>query len=173
MTSPFYVFVDVLNRWGEVHWQFAVAMLVQVSLLVIVLIALDRALLCKLRATIRYAVWMLVLVKLMLPVSLSSPISVAQWLPALPAKDSVTSISYLPGTTADNLFPPNATVVPFPSDVDALARTKSRPRTISTSLPTQGTTNSVMAAAPQDSVARVSDVAVRGASLHWKGKLFA
>jgi WD40 repeat protein/beta-lactamase regulating signal transducer with metallopeptidase domain len=57
-------------------------MFVQSTTLVGVLAVLDVLLLRRLRASVRYAVWTLVLVKLVLPVSLSSSLSLAQWMPA-------------------------------------------------------------------------------------------
>lgn len=73
--------IELLNRWGEVHWNFAVAMFFQVSTLIVVLLCLDFTVLRRLRASIRYALWMLVLVKLVLPVSLHTPVSVSRWMP--------------------------------------------------------------------------------------------
>ena len=91
MTDRLYGVVDGLNHLGEVHWQFAVAMFIQVSVLVLILLVLDLLLLKRMRAAIRYGIWSLVLVKLLLPVSLSSPISLSQWLPVIEGADGQVS----------------------------------------------------------------------------------
>jgi beta-lactamase regulating signal transducer with metallopeptidase domain len=57
-------------------------MLMQSAVLIALLFLLDLALRKRVRATIRYAVWMLALVKLALPPSLASPTAVAYWLSA-------------------------------------------------------------------------------------------
>lgn len=82
-------FIELLNRWGEAHWHFAAAMFVQAGLLIVVLLCVDVLLLRRVRAGVRYAVWSLVLVKLMLPVSLHTPLSVSRWLPELQTAPSV------------------------------------------------------------------------------------
>ncbi|HEV2970968.1 MAG TPA: hypothetical protein VGY55_13430, partial [Pirellulales bacterium] len=74
--------VEFLNRFGESFWNFASGMLVQVTILVLVLLALELLLRHRVRAVVRYAVWLMVLVKLVLPVDLRTPASIAYWLPA-------------------------------------------------------------------------------------------
>lgn len=85
--------IELLNRWGELHWSFAAAMFLQVSILIVVLLCLDFAVLRRLRASIRYSLWMLVLVKLMLPVSLHTPMSISRWMPDLQPQLEVTAAS--------------------------------------------------------------------------------
>ncbi len=72
--------VDFLNRYGQSFWDFAGAMLVQVTILVVVLLALELLLRNRVRAVVRYWLWLLVLVKLVLPVGIHSPASIAYWL---------------------------------------------------------------------------------------------
>jgi len=91
MSNPFSGFVEFLNRCGDAYWDFAAAMFIQVSVLVAILLCLDLLVLRRLRAAVRYAAWSLLLVKLILPVSLHSPVSVSQYLP-----DNV--LQYAPGT---------------------------------------------------------------------------
>lgn len=82
--------IETLNRWGEGVGSFAWLMLWQSSLLIAVLFVLDFALQQKVRAAIRYALWLVVLVKLLLPPSLALPTGVGWWLrspappPAIP-----------------------------------------------------------------------------------------
>src|SRR2546425_3590777 len=73
--------IELLNHWGGPFTDFAVPMLVQSSLLIFVLFALDLLLRKRVRAVVRYALWMLVLVKLVLPPSFAAPTSLAYWLP--------------------------------------------------------------------------------------------
>ncbi|MGD1086038.1 MAG: M56 family metallopeptidase, partial [Verrucomicrobiota bacterium] len=74
--------IEFLNSWGARFAGFAPPMLTQSAVLIALLLALDLALRKRVRATIRYAVWMLALVKLALPPSLASPTGAAYWLPA-------------------------------------------------------------------------------------------
>jgi beta-lactamase regulating signal transducer with metallopeptidase domain len=74
--------VEFLNAWGARFAGFALPMFMQSALLIALLFALDLALRKRVRATIRYAAWMLALVKLALPPSLASPTGAAYWLPA-------------------------------------------------------------------------------------------
>ncbi len=74
--------IEILNGRGAQFLRFAWPMLWQSSLLIALLFALDFASRKKVRATVRYMLWMLVLVKLVLPASLSMPTSVGYWVPA-------------------------------------------------------------------------------------------
>jgi len=68
-----------LNPTGESFFNFAFSMLIQSSMLIVFLCVLDLLLRKKVKAVVRYMIWLLVLVKLLLPPSLSSPVSVAHW----------------------------------------------------------------------------------------------
>ena len=59
--------------------EFALPMLIQSSLLIIILLAADLLVRKRVRAVFRYWIWMLVLVKLILPASLHSPLSIGSW----------------------------------------------------------------------------------------------
>src|SRR5689334_12348133 len=74
-------FVETLNLWGGRFTGFALPMLLQSSLLIATLFLIDLALRRKVRAVVRYALWMLVLIKLVLPPSLSVPTGLAYWFP--------------------------------------------------------------------------------------------
>ena len=73
-------FVEIINTAGRAFVTFALPMLVQSSLLIVILLAVDAVLHRKVRAVFRYWIWMLVLVKLVLPPSLGSPVSLGTWL---------------------------------------------------------------------------------------------
>ena len=72
--------IHALNHLGARFADFALAMLVQSSLLIVLLFALDLVLRNRVRAVVRYALWMLVLIKLVLPPSFAAPTSLAYWL---------------------------------------------------------------------------------------------
>jgi lysylphosphatidylglycerol synthetase-like protein (DUF2156 family) len=85
--------IESLNHWGGQFVNFAWPMLWQSSLLIAVVFTLDLLLARKIRAAVRYALWLAVLVKLLLPPALALPTGAAWWLvhaklpaPALIAK---------------------------------------------------------------------------------------
>ena len=71
--------VTFLNSTGKSFIDFAGGMLIQSSVLIIVLLILDFVLRKKVRAVFRYGIWMLVLIKLVLPTTLSSPTGLGYW----------------------------------------------------------------------------------------------
>src|SRR5213594_3498856 len=73
--------IHALNHLGAHFTRFAFSMLVQSSLLIIALLLLDLVLRKRVRAVVRYPLWILVLVKLVLPPSLAAPTGLAYWLP--------------------------------------------------------------------------------------------
>ena len=80
--------IETLNRFGTSALHFAWPMLWQSSLLIAVLFTIDFALRRRVRAAVRYALWLVLLVKLLLPPSLALPTGVAWWLfPSVPASD--------------------------------------------------------------------------------------
>jgi beta-lactamase regulating signal transducer with metallopeptidase domain/Tol biopolymer transport system component len=73
---------DCLAGWnsvGKAFCGYAAAAFVQSALLIIVLFALDLLLRKRVRAVFRYGVWLLVLVKLVLPPTLSLPTGIGYW----------------------------------------------------------------------------------------------
>jgi beta-lactamase regulating signal transducer with metallopeptidase domain len=72
--------VETINRVGGALVDFALPMLIQSSVLIVILLLIDAALRRRVRAVFRYWIWMLVLVKLVLPPSLGSPVSIGRWL---------------------------------------------------------------------------------------------
>ena len=71
--------VTGLNSLGRGFCGHAAAMFLQVSVLVAVLLASDILLRHRVRATIRYWIWMLVFVKLLLPPTFSLPTGIGYW----------------------------------------------------------------------------------------------
>src|ERR1039458_5126699 len=72
--------IETLNRFGENALHFAWPMLWQSSALIAILFAIDYALRRHVRAAVRYALWLVLLVKLLLPPTLALPTGVAWWL---------------------------------------------------------------------------------------------
>jgi type II secretory pathway component GspD/PulD (secretin)/beta-lactamase regulating signal transducer with metallopeptidase domain len=72
--------IENLNGWGENFLGFAWPMLWQSSLLIVVVFALDFVSARKIRASIRYALWLVVLVKLLLPPTFALPSGPAYWI---------------------------------------------------------------------------------------------
>ncbi len=107
---------EILNRWGEHFVNFAWPMLWQSSALIAVVLALDVALRRKVRAAIRHALWLVVLLKLMLPPALALPTSPSWWMHRTappPAKSPPVSVTVTYGEAAvPNLSLPPAPVMP-------------------------------------------------------------
>jgi type II secretory pathway component GspD/PulD (secretin)/beta-lactamase regulating signal transducer with metallopeptidase domain len=87
--------INTLNAWAEHALRFAWPMLWQSSLLIGLLFTLDLLMRRKVRPAVRYALWLLVLVKLLLPPSLALPTNPGWWLrqakvsPAVPRATTV------------------------------------------------------------------------------------
>ncbi|QDV19153.1 Methicillin resistance mecR1 protein [Gimesia panareensis] len=106
--------IERLNHFGDMFWNFNSLMTLQVSVLVLVLLLLDLLLRHRVRAVTRYWLWSLVLLKLMLPVSLYSPLSAASWLSDwLPATSSVETAST--GSTAKTVTVSSPSALPTDS----------------------------------------------------------
>jgi len=71
--------LEQINSVGKAFVGFAGPMLMQSSVLIVILLLLDLVLQRKIRAVFRYCIWMLVLIKLILPTTLSSPVSLGYW----------------------------------------------------------------------------------------------
>ena len=68
--------IETLNQGGPTFVELAVSMFWQSSLLILFLMAVDAVLRRRVRAVVRYGIWMLLLVKLLLPPSLWLPTGV-------------------------------------------------------------------------------------------------
>jgi len=74
--------VEFLNACGGRFVDAAWPMLWQSGVLIALVFALDLALRKRVRATTRYALWLLVLAKLLVPASFSLPTGAGYWIPA-------------------------------------------------------------------------------------------
>jgi beta-lactamase regulating signal transducer with metallopeptidase domain len=92
--------IDHLNHWAENLLGFAWPMLWQSSLLIVVVFALDILLARRVRAAIRHTLWIVVLVKLLLPPALALPTGAAWWL--WPAKPALTPVIKTETVTFDS-----------------------------------------------------------------------
>ena len=113
--------IETLNQGGPTFVELAVSMFWQSSLLILFLMAVDAVLRRRVRAVVRYGIWMLLLVKLLLPPSLWLPTGVGQWLGVihgLPAarlespRNLTIQSEPLPALSAS--LPPQAEVTPTP-----------------------------------------------------------
>jgi ankyrin repeat protein/beta-lactamase regulating signal transducer with metallopeptidase domain len=68
-----------LNNIGSVFCQYTAGVLIQSTLLIVILFGVDLILRRRVRAVFRYCIWMLVLVKLVLPPTLSLPTGIGYW----------------------------------------------------------------------------------------------
>ncbi len=71
--------IEKTNSIGYAFIEFAVPMLIQASFLIMLLLLADLVLRKRVRAVFRYWILMLILVKLILPTSLSGPFSLGYW----------------------------------------------------------------------------------------------
>ena len=76
--------IDFLNLCGAGAREFAWAMLWQSSLLIGLLLGLEWAFRRRVRAAVRYALWLVVMVKLVLPPTLALPTGLGWWLRPAP-----------------------------------------------------------------------------------------
>lgn len=84
-----------LNNLGRVFCDYAASVFVQSALLVILLLVVDLLLRKRVRAVFRYCVWLLVLVKLILPPMLSLPTGIGYWVgDRLPAAIPISSQAF-------------------------------------------------------------------------------
>ena len=68
-----------LNRVGNAFYRYAAGVFVQVTVLIIVLFVIDLLLRKRVRSVFRYCLWLLVLVKLVLPPTISLPTGIGYW----------------------------------------------------------------------------------------------
>jgi beta-lactamase regulating signal transducer with metallopeptidase domain len=73
--------INLLNNMGQAFCAHAGSAFVQSSVLIVVLLALDLLLRKRVRAVVRYSIWMLVFVKLLLPPTLSLPTGMGYYWP--------------------------------------------------------------------------------------------
>lgn len=93
--------ISLINVWGQAWLQLALPMFVQSSLLIAVLLGLDWLLRNRVRAAVRYGLLLLVLVKLVLPVSFALPTGLGYWI--RPAGFNLSEVPMKPATTPATL----------------------------------------------------------------------
>ena len=108
--------VVTLNDWAGNGLAFAWPVLWQSSVLIALMFGLELALRRKLRAAVRYALWLVILVKLLLPPSLALPSGVGWWVrPSLRKptihRESAVMVSY-PSDRSEAVGPPRITILP-------------------------------------------------------------
>ena len=117
--------LEQINSTGKIFVEFALPMLVQSSVLILILLLTDFALRKKVRAVFRYGIWLLVLNKLVLPTSLSAPLSLGYFFGDQLAYVDRTETTTEPAQTAPAIVSPmiNPPPIEAGSDTSAVAPT--------------------------------------------------
>ncbi len=85
--------IEVINKTGVVFCDHALRMLIQSSILIVVIFIIDLLLRKRIKAVLRYCLWLLVFVKLVTPTTLSLPTGIGYWLSdLLPAKSAPSEV---------------------------------------------------------------------------------
>jgi beta-lactamase regulating signal transducer with metallopeptidase domain/type II secretory pathway component GspD/PulD (secretin) len=100
--------IESLNVWGAQFVDFALPILWQSSLLMAVVFAFDFLLRRKIRPAVRYTLWFVIFIKLLIPPTLALPTSAAWWL----RMRRVEVITPQPRTMVVSYSEPTATFVP-------------------------------------------------------------
>src|SRR5436190_10341691 len=117
--------IDSLNMWGGRFMDSAWPLLWQSSLLIAVVFAFDFLLRRKVRAAVRYSLWFVVFVKLLLPPTLALPTGAAWWLRSRPAPIAARhtrtiTVNYSEPVAAN--VPPTMHLAPVASPAPKLSR---------------------------------------------------
>jgi len=99
--------IEKTNSVGYTFIEFALPMLIQASVLIILLLLADVVLRKRVRAVFRYWILMLILVKLVLPTSLSGPFSLGYWF-----GDEIASVD-----VSRNIYEPPSAISESPASV--------------------------------------------------------
>lgn len=97
--------IEALNQLGQQTFLSLISMFWQSSLLIAVIWIVDRALRRKLHAAVRYALWGVMLVKLVTPPSFALPTGVGWWLFSEPPVKSQPSIFIVDQNVGGNVAP--------------------------------------------------------------------
>ena len=79
MSENLWTVISFLNQSGEIFGRYAWGWMIQSSLLLIVLLGLEWLLSKHTQAIFRYGLWLLILVKFILPPTLSLPSGIGDW----------------------------------------------------------------------------------------------
>jgi beta-lactamase regulating signal transducer with metallopeptidase domain len=111
--------IERLNLWGDQVARIAWPLFWQSNLLIAAMFILDLVLRRRVRPAVRHALWLVVLVKLLIPPSFAIPTGIGWWLRpreiGLAQKEAATYVvTYGPARATMPLPAPNHTVVPTP-----------------------------------------------------------
>jgi beta-lactamase regulating signal transducer with metallopeptidase domain len=101
--------VSGLNTAGTAFVALAGSLLIQSSVLIVLLAVLDLLLRRRVKAVVRHWIWLLVLVKLLLPPSLSLPTSLVSWVGSRLPK---TALVFLTPEVVSSVAPASTSVTP-------------------------------------------------------------
>src|SRR5690242_3990470 len=117
--------IEWLNVWGGRCVDFALPILWQSSVLIVAVFAFDVLLRRKVRASVRYSLWFVVFVKLLVPPTLALPTGAAWWLrsrPVLVAAPHTRMISVNYTAPTDAYVSPTAPLVQSAPPAPTLSR---------------------------------------------------
>ena len=80
MNQAINTYITGLNNIGQGFWDYAAAIFIQASVLIVLLLIIDFLLRKRVRAVFRYCLWMLLFAKLVLPASFTLPTGIGYWL---------------------------------------------------------------------------------------------
>ena len=106
-----------LNTAGQAFVALAGSLLIQSSVLIVILAVLDLLLRRRVKAVVRHWIWLLVLVKLLLPPSLSLPTSLVSWVGSQLPK---TALVFFTPEVVSRVAPASTSVTPRPQAVTGL-----------------------------------------------------
>ena len=136
--------INLLNSVGHAFCIHAWSAFVQSSVLIVVLLALDFLLRKRVRAVVRYSVWLLIFVKLLLPPTLALPTGIGYYWP----RRMVVHQKVIEPVTATALESARARPVPAvapPSEVVAAPGTAPRPIEMTTPATSRASVRPAMA----------------------------
>lgn len=151
--------ISFLNQTGQSFVTFHSTMWIQSSILILILLLLDRLFRKHVRAVVRYWIWLLVLIKLILPVTLTSPVSIGRLIPTTEPTLSSPSSSNAPVVMSQPSAP-----IASPSDI---VLTANPPATLSPAL--AKTSNPAINQTPPLTDHLITDNRSQATSLTWQG----
>ena len=98
--------IEIINKAGVFFCDHALRMLVQSSILIAVLFVIDLLIRNRVKAVLRYCVWLLVFMKLVTPTTLSLPTGIGYWLSDLWPKKTVVPKEIVQQPRAENFSEP-------------------------------------------------------------------
>ncbi len=153
MSGLINTWIAVVNEAGREFCNYAAGISVQSGVLIVALLLIDLALRKRVRATLRYWIWMLVFVKLLLPPTLSLPTGIGYWV-------------------GGHVVGPVPVSLPVPQAEETLApvMTSTQPEiAVPTGVPPAQMAAAETAPATTESV---ESIAVRGERVTWQGGVF-